>query len=233
MNQAYFPPASNIGIVLVVFVVLLISCDLLLVRMFPLSKKVWKRIDYIWLSFAALGLISASAQVRIFVASVELNNCNMRIMSAYDSLHSSITSYAKKPSYLCRTFVRTEFSPPEPEFSNTQNEFNQACAWFQSIAVDLPPHPSIKQDNIHKIQLPNTPFMFRDSSLLQVISELHNQYNRYNEAVMDLEEIKSAQKRSELENILVFLGPWLLAFALALRITKVTGELKYESQQPK
>lgn len=228
MDQVYFPPASNIMIVFGCFVVLLIFLDLLLVRWLKLSKKAWKQVDYIWLFFATIGLVSASSEVRFFVSSSALNLLQERALTAYDSFHSSITDSASEPGYVCRKFVKTEYSPPEPEFSNVQKEFDMTCTWLQTITKKLPTTP-LEQEQIQLIYLPNTQPLVKNTSLLDLISGVHEQLDYYNEIVKEIEELQSKNQQSDLDKILMYLSPWLLAFALALRITKVTGELKYES----
>ena len=50
----------------------------------------------------------------------------------------------------------------------------------------------------------------------------------YNEAITDYENVIKSQERTVSEEILIVLGPILIAFALALRTVKVTGEVKLE-----
>lgn len=45
----------------------------------------------------------------------------------------------------------------------------------------------------------------------------------------ELEKLRRMAHNAVTEQLMVYLGPFLLAFALALRITKVTGEIKLES----
>lgn len=228
MDHVYFPPASNLMIVFGFLVFLLIFLDLLLVRWWKLSKKAWKRVDYIWLSFATIGLVGASSQVRLMVASSELNFFNERAVSTYDSFHASIIHNASESGYVCRKFIKSEYSPPEPEFTNVQKEFDLTCTWFQTIAKKLPTAP-LEQEQIHFIYLPDKDPSIKNTSLLEVISDVHEELNNYNKVVKEAEELRSMNQQSYFEKTLTYLSPWLLAFALALRITKVTGELKYES----
>jgi hypothetical protein len=51
---------------------------------------------------------------------------------------------------------------------------------------------------------------------------------RYNAAVAERERLSRDAKRTDLELALIIVGPFLLVVALALRVAKVTGELRHE-----
>jgi hypothetical protein len=90
-------------------------------------------------------------------------------------------------------------------------------------------HAHMEQDKINFIKFPDTQAPLTNQSILEIISELHEQLDDYNNNVNEIQKLRSMNEQSEFERMLIYLGPWLLAFALALRITKVTGELNNES----
>jgi hypothetical protein len=52
--------------------------------------------------------------------------------------------------------------------------------------------------------------------------------SRYNAAVAQFERLSADARRSDVELTLIVVGPFLLVVALALRIAKVTGEVRHE-----
>jgi hypothetical protein len=50
----------------------------------------------------------------------------------------------------------------------------------------------------------------------------------YNSAIERRESLRSKSSRTDLEWLLAVVAPYLIAFALALRLTKVTAEIKAE-----
>ena len=66
-----------------------------------------------------------------------------------------------------------------------------------------------------------------------VKEQLEGTIVRYNAAVTDYERLVSAKEKSELEKWMVILAPFLLVGAMALRFTKVTGEIREEYKKHK
>ncbi len=58
---------------------------------------------------------------------------------------------------------------------------------------------------------------------------LDRQLDYLDEHVEAFEALREKSKRTSTKEAFVYLGPFLLAIALAIRITKVTGEIKIES----
>jgi len=56
-------------------------------------------------------------------------------------------------------------------------------------------------------------------------------WNEYAQAEHWIKELKAATARTDTEEMFVFFSPIFLAVALALRITKVTGEIRLERYQ--
>jgi hypothetical protein len=222
--QPFFPTGANLYVVLGVFVLLLIIFDLVLVRYFKLSSISWKRVDYIWLGFAALGLIAAAAQVRELVATDQIDMFQQRANAGLSRLRGSATLLGSDSGPVCRTFVRSQYSPPQEEFDRIQQEYNRVCGWFKQIGSAIPRELPIPPK---LTTLPSGP----DASindLKNIIDSFYQQLEFYNQDVEAFSTVYNARKRSRLENLLVYLGPFLLAAALALRVTKVTGEIKLE-----
>jgi hypothetical protein len=227
--QPFMPLTASLTAVLGVFAGLLVALDLLLVRWLRLGKVSWKRMDYIWLGFGALGLLGAVAQVRMESASAQLDMYEKRAIVAFDSVKSLVEVYASNPGPICRTFVRSEFSPPPDEFQRIQNEYNTACEWVKQVSEALKTHATSPPRPIDRASpLPPRP-QVSDGALKGMFRGLDRQLAYFDQNIQAFEALRQKSKRTPTEETFVYIGPFLLAIALAIRITKVTGELKLES----
>jgi hypothetical protein len=82
----FIPASANLTIVFAVFIAALILFYLVLVRWIGLGKIGWKYIDYIWLSFGALGLVSTAADVRMTSASTLAGMQERRVDGAFEGV---------------------------------------------------------------------------------------------------------------------------------------------------
>jgi hypothetical protein len=223
LENLNLPFVASTWKVLCVFVLELIVLDLTLVRWLKLGKVAWKRVDYVWLGFAALGLIGAVAQARQFVAAALLSESDSRMAVAFNDVRSEINFYSESAA-VCRTFVRSEWSPPEEEFRRVQHEYDQSCNWFKqarSRILQVQPSPP---EEIRWEQLSQPPDV-GDPSLKGMIKGFRQVVDTYNALVKKHDEFEENTKRTGLERTLTVITPILLSLALALRITKVTGEI--------
>ncbi|WP_150644010.1 hypothetical protein [Pseudomonas fluorescens] len=79
-------------------------------------------------------------------------------------------SYAQEDGYICRLFIRAEFLPPEPEFSDTQAEFDRVCAWMKQTEKTFPKTPS--KDSVDYIEPGKINPMTTSGSLIAVFDML-------------------------------------------------------------
>jgi hypothetical protein len=68
-----------------------------------------------------------------------------------------------------------------------------------------------------------------DISLNDLFSDFDRTIDDFHGALHNWAMLNESSKRTSGEEMLLFLGPFLLAIALALRITKVTGEIRLET----
>ncbi len=198
----------------------------LLVHHFSLSKAAWKKVDYVWLGVGALGIVGAVEIPRNVVSDNLLSLAESRMASALRQLHSAAqfgTSDA-----VCRTFVRSPVSPSELELSNSQKEYDAACSWFKQVLPMLPMKLEELAEPLAMNRLPTVPTV-SDQALTWSFLQFRREVLIVNQHLATILQLRDNKKRSLLEEVLRLLGPILLAVAIALRITKVTGELKYES----
>lgn len=208
--------------ILGVFLLTLAGFHLVFVRWWPLDKVGWKKVDYLWLSLVVLGLIGGVGSARQEIARGIAASAESRLESAEDLVEDRL-SFGQS-SVICRTFIRSESSPPPEVLDQMQREFDQECAWFRAASDRLPTTPFVKRQFLRIEDFGNPP----SGGDRSAITNLEYSIRQYNEAVAKVEKISNAAGPSDIEAFIQILGPVLLAIALALRLTKVTGEIRLE-----
>lgn len=214
---------ANSENLLLLLLVMVIIFHLLFVWPRNLSKKQWKRIDYIWLLVAALGIISLSANIRIMVADNWYTIEKNRAIFKYEWIQKIVTDF--HPGWLCRTFIRTAYSPNN--LDEIQQEHNTACQWNKEINKIISSEEASSLPDITFERIPS--LNVTDHILLEAKQDVEtaiNDYAKQRQVYMLTQHDKS---RTELENTLQYLSPILLCFAIALRIAKVSGEIRHEA----
>ena len=224
VDDLVLPAITSTLWILATFLIALAAFHLLLVRWMPLDKLAWKKVDYVWLPLALLGVIGGVGSVRQEIASGMASTAESRLQFAAREIEDRL-AFGRGPA-ICRTFVRSEYSPPPEEFDRIQRAFDEECKWFRAASERLQGTPFSKQE-ILRLEDFGTPPSGGDK---WAASSLQDALRRYNETVTKAKELSDAKRRSEIEFLLAIVGPFLLAIALALRITKVTGEIKLETR---
>jgi hypothetical protein len=226
VNDIFLPAGANPTAVLGTFIGFLIVLDFVLVRLFKLGELAWKKVDYVWLAFSALGLLSAIAQVRIDSASGQLDLADQRTQAALTEVRDQMTFLAQTPGAYCRNLVRTEFSPPVVEMDRMQREFDATCAWAKTAQQFIREHSAeILRSTDGAIRLPTRPRATL-ADLNESFTSLDEALSNFRKAVDARNTLRAETTKTSTEVVLEFLWPYLLAFALAIRITKVTGEIR-------
>ena len=223
MTELRPPLWTSPGWIFAVFVSSLVVFHLMFVWPRNLTKRGWKVVDYFWLGVGLLGVIGSVGIGRQAIAENLLTTARARVNFFASEVESALrfgTSGA-----ICRRFVRTEFSPPPEEFDRLQREFDAQCAWFTQAIERLKASPLAKREPLRFEDLGGSPPVGADRWTSE---HAHETVSRYNAAVAELERLSHDAKRTDLELALLIVGPFLLVVALALRIAKVTGELRHE-----
>jgi hypothetical protein len=230
--EVFMPATANLLVVICVGLGFFLVFYLVFVRWLRIGKVAWKRMDYIWLGVASIGLIGSVGQVRILVALAQLDMSEKRAMSSFSVARRLIGQYASSPGVVCRKFIRTEFSPPPKEMEKTQKEYDLVCEWLQKI------HSAIQEQSIRLASppkridwtvLPPRPKV-TGAELNSILRDIDSQVAYFDEDLYTYEHVRELSKRTELENTFVVLGPSLLAVAIAIRFAKVSGEIALEKQ---
>jgi hypothetical protein len=226
MDRFTFPTFTSVWVVLSIFAAEVVLFHLLLVFWLKIGKRAWKIVDYIWLSLAALGIFGAAGQARQLVATNTGASSSQRTQIFYMQLLSFVDQYSHEGP-VCRAFVRSQFSPPPAQFQRAQKDYDSVCHWFWDVQRKLPRladlYPDFKE--VDPKNLPSEPDV-PETELREILRGFHNQVGLYNADAKECGSIVRATKQSSAEQLLVFTSPLLLSFAIALRITKVTGEIR-------
>jgi hypothetical protein len=223
MTELRPPVWTSLGWLFTVFGGSLLAFHLMLVWPRNLTKRGWKVVDYFWLGVGLLGVIGSAGVGRQVIAENLLSTARGRVDFFASQVESALrfgTSGA-----ICRRFARTEFSPPQAEFDRLQREFDDQCAWFTQAIERLKASPLAKRERLSLDDLGGSPPVGADR---WTSAYAHETVDRYNAALTELERLARDARRTELELTLIIVGPFLLVVALALRIARVTGELRHE-----
>jgi hypothetical protein len=136
-----------------------------------------------------------------------------------------LTKSYSQTSIICRKFVRSQYSPPPEDFDRTQREFDATCQWFKSVFEALP--TTVPKDEIARVNFPSEPNVSQPD-LVQFISSFDLALNEFNRASRGEKFLRENSHETDADVMMALFTPILLAAALALRITKVTGELKLD-----
>ncbi len=223
-DNPQLPFFTNTRAVFAIFVLALIVFDLVLIRWWKLRAITWKRVDYFWIGLGALGLMGAVSQARQVLATGLLAYSDEQVAGAYSMVRWHIRTFSEGGG-ICRTFVRSQWSPPEEEFNRVQREYDATCEWFKRVRSTIAQTDQPKAEEIAWENLPPLPHITL-SDLKESVESFRQSVAYYNLWVRKHNELAAKTKRSTCEETLLLLSPVILVVALAIRITKVTAEIK-------
>jgi hypothetical protein len=201
------------------FVALLLVMHLVLIRLSSLSDVAWKKVDYIWLCAAALGLIGSSGKVDQFLSERYSHGHGQWTANSYRFLRNSLIN----PVGVCTIYTKSPNSPPD--FDEMAKENQELCLKSNEIAKQMPK----SFENGDYPPLADTGFKRFGQNVkyeTQFIANINRIADEYAADQAAFAQYKETSKPSDAEDVLTVLSPLLIAFALALRITKVTGDIK-------
>jgi len=173
---------------------------------------------------ALIGLSGAISTNRTIVANNYLSNLGqLRIEGALNFMQ--MCAQFGSSGAVCRVFVPSSVLPPPEEMQKLQQEFDEQCAWFKKVV-----------DGLQKLD-PNNPVPININNLAcerptggenWVYKSFEESVASYNQALDRVTLLEEEMQLSIFEQLLQILSPSILVIALALRITKVTGEVALE-----
>lgn len=188
-----------------------------------LGETAWKKVDYIWLSFTLISLVSLTSEARQLLASNILSLLETRVMSAGQDFQHTLPRWEE---FVCNPpYQKSELSPPN--FDEMMQELSRYCDWLGEISpiIDV---------SIEKRQIINHPQFDVTTGQLIIVGNLEHlafQIDSYNAALRELDQASLDAEKSEFDLMLGYFAPVLLAVALALRVTKVSGELWWSKKK--
>ena len=217
------PVVASYGWMLAAFVGATAVFHAALVFAWPLGRVGWKVVDYVWLLFGLLGALSGVQAVRQEIAAGLLPEAEDVLRSDGAAILDRIAIGASPA--VCRTIDPFEPAPPDEETARRQREFDDVCQWFRAAKrrVDggLPAEGPLTMESLGGGSVPH-------ATEFSIVESLEDAVARYNRAHATVERLSQEADQSDAEATLTAFGPFLIAVALALRITKVTGELRLE-----
>lgn len=219
---------SDIWIQVISFIIIISVSHLIFIYILNWSKKRWKQFDYLWLFTALLGIVFLFAEQRINIAKVEKESESSRTSFLLDEIINSTLPVVG--GEYCLKFIKNEDSPDD--FDHRVEQHNLECKWMENVNFYLIKQKVTSWENFPDISFEDLPpINFTPSYYFYKIEDLKRSISEYNKQKNKYLKIKHISEKQDYEKILSFLAPFLLLIALALRITKVTAELRFEKQE--
>jgi hypothetical protein len=211
--------------VFTVFFIAYIIFDVVFIRVVRLSAIAWRRVDYIWLSMALIGVLGATSAGRQEVAANLISMETYRLESAREFMTSLAKLYSSER--LCEAKNPQGDRTQERDRAQAEDLLRTQCQWFAKV------HDSLQSigDKDKKIDLSVLMMSYPQGASSDAITRVSDLLNAYNTSVDAVMKLKNLAKSSEWESMARLLGPLLIAIALALRMAKVTAEVKMDKEK--
>lgn len=223
-----YPMAVDIGFLCLVFAIALAISHAVLLPWLGHDEVRWQYIDYLWLPLVLIGLTASVQQNRAEVSSNFEEIWRQRADSQLRMLRNDLIRYGRDSSYLCAPATRGPLSPPPEIFDAIEKDDSETCRWTAAVLGWVPKDLNSVTDDFSIASLPPVPQLSGHSGTgpSDAIANVKNGVARVIEARERIKNHQTERRASEVMGLLKFLGPFVLAVALALRITKVSGEIR-------
>jgi hypothetical protein len=209
---------------LLVLVGLAGALHLVFVFAFPLKNVTWKYADYAWLLVAAIGGLAASAKSGQYIATNQLNLQGPWTNNSYNFLRSDIKVVKE---IACMKRERSSFSPNNYDEIVKAQQF--VCAQYEKLDSEMP--VSVKAPFRPLAELGYHPITGDERYVKYEIERLASDATEYDQNVATYKDLVDRADSTDWETANAALGPLLLAFAIAIRITKTTGEIRNDRKK--
>lgn len=192
----------------------------------------WKKVDYYWLSLTIIGLFSASSNLEKKHAEQLLKYQALPgLEAAYHRLYEFFEYRASDESWYCinidTKYEKTFFTSKE-DFELGTQKLIQQCNFFKTEFKNIPknlPKPYISSEDLG---LPKA--LVADYSDVKYYNLFLQDYDKQFSLYKNLED---KQDLSSNEILVMFFSPFFICFGLALRMTKVTGDIMNAKKKAK
>lgn len=209
--------AWALGVGVTSYIATLLICD----RYLRYSKRQWKKIDYVWLSFAGLGVVGSVSSARRTVAPGLIEWRTALVKSSVDEVGRQIR-FLIGPA-VCRRFVPGSLT--ESDLAELQRQYDSACRFgFSADSLFSDSLSSLEAQNL-RTGKPRT----TDPILQDVFREFDASIQQLEYDRRRLGDAQQALEPTSVEFAVTIFSPMLIAAALGLRFAKVSGELRLEA----
>lgn len=205
---AILEKSASLGWVIGIFISFLVIFHVLLVWLFPLTPRGWKRVEYIWVSMAFVSALGLVDEARRYRAETQFNQVALQTQQSLQRINNWVENY-----YEFSCLEKTK----DQQLCQLINGFKHSIA----IVTDLDSNtPDIVVGMLKELQetesLLKTP---EKQHIHQLVQAYEQQRGRY--LAIDQERTPSTVKMW-----LIILAPVFFAAALALKMTTISGELR-------
>ncbi|HGF5009551.1 TPA: hypothetical protein ACX3CR_004779 [Vibrio parahaemolyticus] len=178
------------------------------------SKRKWKRIDYLWPLLAGIGMLGAVSEIKAKIALDWQNTEQVRAVSILDSIHQY--SLDKLRSDICAGKAATD----------NGETYHQVCSWYLETAMKFKglDFEQLPESSVLRVAAPDVDYVQSDNAWFD------GMFQQYETRKEEYQKTVQAQLKQPYETFFWLISPYLVCFAIALRLTKVTAELKLEKQ---
>ena len=210
--------ASNIYWVVGIFIFFTLALHLLFVFWFPISLRAWKLADYLWLTLAFLSTLGLVGEAKQFRAENSHYESEWRTSQSLNDVRGWYINYQ---IYICSEAETLK------DKSLKDTDYHKLCEWLEMRINDL---NLLQKSAVNYPELPPslTEGLSHYSTIIPPLEQKilkHRIANYTEKRTTNMENIKDS-KKSTLQMIILIMAPIMLAFALAIRFTKVTAEFK-------
>jgi hypothetical protein len=194
-------------------------------RPFRLTATQWKRTDYLTVTLTSLSLISAVAATRQQQLTLIEATFGARLSHQIAWVASNLDEHR---NYFCVALPKRQLDAHYPGRERVLEQERRACDWF-SRARAIFEQERAKPDAKVGPKLFADDREITDATARELIDGLFRNTTSIRDLAEQRDNMRSKLGRQEIDLYLTVLAPLLLAMAFALRITKVTGELRISS----
>jgi hypothetical protein len=208
---------------------------LIFVRGFPLSDIAWKRVDYIWLSIALLGVLASSGRASHEFTKAEIQFLGPVTNFSFQTLRRDIEFGANPGSEGCAPRIHTSFSPPD--YDDIRKAQQHLCEQFRKLDSEVQKSPALGDTKFAALDQLNFQPLSEDELSLKYerreIELLKADAARY-EKDRQVYNAKLEEERNQEVSPLILMdlgiGPLLVGLAIAIRLTKTAGEIRNKKE---
>ena len=217
----YYKPILTIFISLLLF-------HIAFIWIFPQSKKFWKKIDYIWISLGVIGIIGSTFTLRSEYSKARNNLLEHYLTLDYNELINSVDWNKKYYSSNSTGFNYDEF-----EDQGKVEKFKESELFYESFStlIHKLKDTIVKEKRVNyidtiKIRFESFKIDIKDDYVIQTSENVENSLKQLQTSKIQFVENIDLGKRNSISWTLLFISPYLFSIAIAIRLTKVTAEIK-------